>query len=303
MTIQLTKATVSDSETIHKMQLESFAPLLEKYRDYDTNPGAEPLERVKQRFSFNADQYFVTLGGKKIGYFRVQQPDDATCRLSAMFILPACQGSGYAQAAIKQAEALYPNAAKWTLDTIKQEPKLRHLYEKLGYKLTGEEKNIKPGMDIVHYAKYVVRVKPIDINDSLWEPVAAYAQNCSWRAGEFFAKRMRENGFAGWERVFVALDGQNIAGYCALIKSDCIPDVAYSPYISFIFVGEEHRGKRVGEKMITAASQYAAGVGFDKVYIVSDHVNLYEKYGFTKADEKLAPWGNMQTIFAKKINW
>ena len=39
------------------------------------------------------------------------------------------------------------------------------------------------------------------------------------------------------------------------------------------------------------------GLGFDKVYLVSDHVNLYEKYGFVKIDEKEAPWGAMETIF------
>ena len=159
MNVLLTKATIEDSETIHKMQLESFAPLLEKYRDYDTNPAAEPLEKVKHRFSFiNVDHYFIALDENKIGYLRIHHLDETTGRLSAMFILPAYQVKGYAQAAIKQAESRYPNAEKWTLDTIKQEPKLRRLYEKLGYKLTGEEKNIKPGMDIVYYAKYVTQI-------------------------------------------------------------------------------------------------------------------------------------------------
>jgi hypothetical protein len=70
-----------------------------------------------------------------------------------MFILPVFQGNSYAQAAIKQAERLYPETTKWVLDTIKQEKKLCHLYEKMGYKLTGVEENIKLGMDIVYYAK------------------------------------------------------------------------------------------------------------------------------------------------------
>jgi len=144
-------------------------------------------------------------------------------------------------------------------------------------------------------------VKPVNINDDLWERVADYAHNCSWNAGQFLAKQMRQQRFTDWERVFVAQHEGSIAGYCTFTRTDCIPDVAYTPYIGFIFVGEEHRGKRISEQLITVASQYAAGLGFDSVYVVSDHVNLYEKYGFTKADEKMAPWGKVQTIFVKNV--
>ena len=51
--------------------------------------------------------------------------------------------------------------------------------------------------------------------------------------------------------------------------------------------------------MIRYALKYARGLGFDRVYLVSDHENLYEKYGFVKIDEKPAPWNpdTMETIF------
>ena len=40
MEIKLRRASMEDAETIWKMQLEAFAPLLEKYRDFDTSPAA-----------------------------------------------------------------------------------------------------------------------------------------------------------------------------------------------------------------------------------------------------------------------
>lgn len=154
MSVQLSKANMDDSKQIHEMQEIGFKALLEKYNDIDTNPGAETLERVQKRFSLDfVDQYFISLQDKNIGYIRIQRLDDCAFRLSQMFILPDYQGKGYAQEAIQQAELLYPEAKKWVLDTIKQEPKLRHLYEKMGYKLTGVEKNIQSGMDLVDYAK------------------------------------------------------------------------------------------------------------------------------------------------------
>jgi len=154
MNVHIKKATVEDSEKIHKMQIVAYKPFLEKYEDYDTNPGSETLERVQERFSFDCvDQYLIFTNSENIGYIRIVHHDDNTFGLSQMFILPAYQGNGYAQAAIIQTELHYPKAEKWILRTIKQEPKLCHLYEKMGYKLNGHDKNIKKGMDLVGYAK------------------------------------------------------------------------------------------------------------------------------------------------------
>jgi hypothetical protein len=46
---------------------------------------------------------------------------------------------------------------------------------------------------------------------------------------------------------------------------------------------------------------YLKGVGFDQVYLVSDHENLYEKYGFRVIDRKIAPWGSEEKIYMKKF--
>lgn len=142
-------------------------------------------------------------------------------------------------------------------------------------------------------------IKSLIYTDGLWKSVSKYAHNCSWGAGKYLAKQMQENDFSDWERVFVAIDNDNIAGYCTLAKTDCIPHVTYTPYIGYVFVGEQYRGNRLSEKLILFALKYAKELRFDKVYLVSDHINLYEKYGFVKVDEKPAPWdlNTMETIF------
>ena len=145
----------------------------------------------------------------------------------------------------------------------------------------------------------MITIQTLTYGDTLWEQAVAYADNCSWSAGQNLAKLMRRNKFVDWERVFVALEDSEIAGYCTFAEADCIPDVLYTPYVSFVFVGEEYRGNRLSEKMIRFALEYAKETGFDRVYLVSDHVNLYEKYGFVKVDEKPAPWNpdTTETIF------
>lgn len=154
MEITLTKAKLSNCEELYSLQTASFRPLLEKYQDYDSNPGAETKDRTLQRLKDPfSDYYFISLDGKHIGAIRICH-FETLCKLKQLFILPEFQGHGYAQQAIELAEALYPEIPRWELDTISQEAKLCHLYEKMGYTKTGKVEKIKAGMDLVYYAKY-----------------------------------------------------------------------------------------------------------------------------------------------------
>jgi predicted N-acetyltransferase YhbS len=142
-----------------------------------------------------------------------------------------------------------------------------------------------------------MNIEPISREGNLWDLVIEYAENCSWRAGPFLAQAMREEKIAGWERVFVAREKEDIAGYCTLTKTDCIPNVAYTPYIGFVFVGEPYRGKRLSQRLIQRALEYAKELGFSSVYLVSGEQGLYEKYGFTKIEDAKDCWGRDEQIF------
>ena len=153
MTIRLRKATEDDLRKIHYIQVKSFAQLLLKYEDFESSPAAESLEDIRQRFRQPfTDYYFVVLDDREIGMLRVCDFGE-NCRLSPLCILPEYQGRGYAQQAIAQMESLYPKARLWQLDTIAQEEKLRHLYEKMGYRRIEKTEQIKEGMELVFYEK------------------------------------------------------------------------------------------------------------------------------------------------------
>lgn len=87
-----------------------------------------------------------------IGAIRINKINDL-CELKQIYILPKYQGNGYAQQAIVMIESLYPEAKHWELDTIKQEAKLCHLYEKMGYKQTGKEVSVKDELTLIFYKK------------------------------------------------------------------------------------------------------------------------------------------------------
>lgn len=51
MNIRLEKATNEDAQNIFEIQVKAFMPLLEKYKDCNTNPANETFERVITRIN------------------------------------------------------------------------------------------------------------------------------------------------------------------------------------------------------------------------------------------------------------
>lgn len=155
MEVRLVRASVSEAEEIWSMQIKAFRELLEKYQDYGTSPGSEPVEKVLARLEQpQTYYYFIMAGEHKAGVIRVVdfKDDSARKRISPIFIMPEFRRSGYAQKAIESAEKLHGDR-NWELDTILQEPGNCHLYEKMGYRKTGKTKQINERMTLVFYAK------------------------------------------------------------------------------------------------------------------------------------------------------
>ena len=154
MNVELVRASMEDAETIWRMQRIAFAELLERYQDFDTNPGNEPLEKVQWRFSFPATYfYFIQVDGVNAGAIRIiDHHDDSPKKISPLFVLPQFQGKGIAQAAIREAERIH-GSDNWCLDTILQEKGNCHLYEKMGYRQTGETRVINDRLTLVLYKK------------------------------------------------------------------------------------------------------------------------------------------------------
>ena len=115
-----------------------------------------------------------------------------------------------------------------------------------------------------------VEISVMTYGHPLWDKTISFAENCSWKAGPYLAKMMRNKEFSETERVFVASEGEEIIGYCTFAKKDELPDDApYTPFIGFVFVDEKSRGKRVSERMINVASDYARSIGYERIYIMS----------------------------------
>ncbi len=157
--IELKLATKEEAESLHRLQVEAFMPLYEKYRDDDTSPAKESIERVTEKITEeNSDFYFILFHEEKVGGVRVRWHQGKKVYeninwISPLFIIPKYQKKGIASKVIEQLSGIYPNTIEWRLDTIKQETHNCHLYEKCGFVRTGEDIVVNDKITLVHYVK------------------------------------------------------------------------------------------------------------------------------------------------------
>ena len=97
------------------------------------------------------------------------------------------------------------------------------------------------------------------------------------------------------------MDGKIIAG-AGLITNDFISRMDLWPWLAALIVEEEYRGNALGGVLLQHAKACAAQLGFDRLYLATDHIGYYEKYGFAYLVEGYHPWGESSRIYCAKTH-
>lgn len=116
-----------------------------------------PVLYTYSKFSSNSKKdnyklFWIICDDKKVGELELGFNDN-TVHISMVFILKKYQNRGIAQGVLKIIHNKYDKYSHWHLDTIKQEKRNCHLYEKSGYIPTGAEYRINKRMTIVEYER------------------------------------------------------------------------------------------------------------------------------------------------------
>ena len=174
------------------------------------------------------------------------------------------------------------------------------IMRKIGMEQYGLDENENPQF-VIDKAKFIQKSVSIKrYSEFSTEKTEESIRNSSWVGGAHLADMIMNNDFSEWETVFIAIADDRIIGFCTVLKEDYYPENRYSPWISNVFVDELYRGNRISERLIDSAARYAKEQGFDKVYIPSDIIGLYEKYGFRKIDALKNYEGNTDNIFMRE---
>ena len=126
-----------------------------------------------------------------------------------------------------------------------------------------------------------LEIKKVDKGTDLADKLICFVENFSWDdIKNHMLALLREWAFTDWETILVAISDGRIVGMTSIMKTDYYPLPEIYPGISSVFVTEDYRGHRISEKLIDFANEYAREIGFERTYIPTEIIGLYEKYGY-----------------------
>lgn len=91
----------------------------------------------------------------------------------------------------------------------------------------------------------------------------------------------------GW---FLCLDGEKVVGGLGVIDNDFHERKDLTPNICAVYVEEEYRNNGIAGRLLNLAVEDLKMNGISTVYLITDHIGFYERYGFafltmTKCDD------------------
>ncbi|WP_308201724.1 GNAT family N-acetyltransferase [Priestia megaterium] len=92
-----------------------------------------------------------------------------------------------------------------------------------------------------------------------------------------------------------------IIGCAGLITNDFISRIDLCPWVCALYIEEDYRGKSLGEKLLLKLKEDTKIVGFDNLYLCTDHVGYYEKYGFVYISDGYHPRGSSSRIYKANL--
>jgi len=79
--------------------------------------------------------------------------------------------------------------------------------------------------------------------------------------------------------ILILLDDDNLVGFISLFENDSIERLDLKPWYATMYVKKEYRGNGYSRILNDAILKEAKIRGFNKVYLKTDLVNYYEKFG------------------------
>jgi len=131
------------------------------------------------------------------------------------------------------------------------------------------------------------------------EQIARY----EWRAARFLAQLLAEGRFhstLGSGTLYLLTEGDKLVSFLTLAEKDCVDAPEYTPWIGFVHTAPEYRGRCHIGRLIDHAVAVAGERGAEQVYICTDHVGLYEKYGFTYLENRVSIYGEDSRVYLRK---
>ena len=138
-------------------------------------------------------------------------------------------------------------------------------------------------------------------NKELWLSKIAASD---WGAGQYLAYLIKENklfDLIGKAKVLMLIDDENLVSFCTLAEKDDVQPTELTPWIGWIYTFPAYRGNRLAGELLSNAEELAKQDGATHTYISTNHIGLYEKYGYEFFTMAKDVEGEDTRVYRKKL--
>ena len=100
---------------------------------------------------------------------------------------------------------------------------------------------------------------------------------------------------------YILIDEDKIIGCVGLITNDFISCMDLWPWLCAMYIEKDYRGNAYGSLLIEQLKQDVGKASFDNVYLATNHIGYYEKYGFEYICDGYHPWGDVSRVYKCKV--
>ena len=126
-----------------------------------------------------------------------------------------------------------------------------------------------------------------------------------WKAGTYLHQILNNGTFfdivGEGSELLLLTEGDNLVSFCTFARKDEIVSPDYSPWIGFVYTFPKYRGHQYIGLLFQKIESIANEQNITKVFLSTDHIGLYEKYGFEYMTQMESIYGGISRVYFKQI--
>lgn len=126
-----------------------------------------------------------------------------------------------------------------------------------------------------------------------------------WGAAAFLVELLSNGTFFAatgkTSKVLLLTNGDELISFCTYAEKDDIQPTDLTPWMGFVYTFPKHRGHHYAGLLMEEIDKIARKEGVSEVFISTNHIGLYEKYGCEFKTEMKDMNGEPSRVYVKKI--
>ena len=126
-----------------------------------------------------------------------------------------------------------------------------------------------------------------------------------WGAAKFLYELLNKGTFfdatGEKSKILLLTDGDELISFCTYAEKDDIQPTELTPWMGFVYTFPKHRGHHYAGLLMEEVERLAIKEGVSEVYISTNHIGLYEKYGCEVKAEMHDMNGELSRVYVKRV--